>query len=470
MREPAQPSILLDQFRRLCESDDTALALLDSATGVRTTRGMLVDLGASHARYLADYGLVRGQRLAVQLRNSADFVALFLASLELGLTFVPLDRDARPAEVRTVVDRFGVAAHVSLDVNGRITIDPHGDAPTHQADEPIALIKLTSGSTGAPKGVATTERNLAADGRSICESMTIRPGDRNLGAIPMSHSYGFGNLVVPLLAQGTAIITSNDYLPLSILELCNRHHCTVLPGIPMLFDHLAQLPPSDGTFDTVHTFISAGAPLAPAISRRFRERHGRTIHSFYGCSECGGIAYDRAGASVERGVAGTPMSGVRVETLEDSGRIVVASEAVAAGYLNATDEECAKFVDGRFMTDDLGTITDGEVFLTGRVSDLMNIAGKKVNPREIELVILGIDGVRDVRVWGDSAGARGDIVVAAVVADEGLTRDAIRQRCQRHLSAFKVPRIIRFLDEMPVDERGKVKMEALKQVRAEERQ
>src|SRR6185295_6020735 len=89
------------------------------------------------------------------------------------------------------------------------------------------LIKLTSGSTGMPKGIVASEANLLADGANICATMDIRPDDVNLGAIPMSHSYGFSNLVTPLLMQGTAVVISNDYLPQSIVDLCNRHHCTV---------------------------------------------------------------------------------------------------------------------------------------------------------------------------------------------------------------------------------------------------
>src|SRR6266852_3677766 len=172
------------------------------------------------------------------------------------------------------------------------------------------LVKLTSGSTGRPKGIVTSEANLAADCRNICRTMDIHDDDRNLGAIPFSHSYGFSNLVTPLILQGTSIVISNDYLPQSIVELSNRYSCTIVPAIPMVFEHLAAIRPGDGEFATVRTFLSAGAPLPASTSRRFRERFDIPIHTFYGCSECGGITYDREGASVERGSAGTAMNGV----------------------------------------------------------------------------------------------------------------------------------------------------------------
>src|SRR5206468_2006585 len=198
------------------------------------------------------------------------------------------------------------------------------------------LIKLTSGSTGLPKGIVTSDANLIADCTSICASMDIRADDVSFGAIPMSHSYGFSNLVMPLVVQGTAIVISNQYLPQSVIDLCNRYSCSIAPLIPMVFEHLSNLPLDDGMFATARTFLSAGAPLPPATSRRFRERFGASIHSFYGCSECGGITYDREGAAAERGTVGAPMDGVEI-SLRGS-RVIVNSNAVALGYLQENFE------------------------------------------------------------------------------------------------------------------------------------
>jgi long-chain acyl-CoA synthetase len=261
--------------------------------------------------------------------------------------------------------------------------------------------------------------------------------------------------------QGTAVVASNQYLPLSILELCNRYSCTVLPGIPMIFDHLAQTPRNDGIFRTVRTFISAGAPLPANVSRHFRERFGIDIHTFYGCSECGGITYDRDGGAVERGRIGFPMDGVSL-TLQKDGRLLVKSDSVASGYLGGSAEEATRFVRGMFTTDDLAAITEsGEVELVGRIGDLINTAGKKVNPREIERVILQIKGIQQVKVYGEPAGARGEVVAAAVVADPNVSREEIRLYCREHLSTHKVPRIVKLIASIPVDERGKFKRSAL---------
>ena len=373
------------------------------------------------------------QLVAVQLPNSAEFVALILAILKRRAIAVLIDRDASDAEVARIRAHFGE----------RPALPPQ-----------TRVIKLTSGSTGKPKGILTTEENLLADCEQICATMQIHPDDVNFGAIPLSHSYGFSNLVMPLIVQGTPIVISNDYLPQTIIDSCNRYRCTVLPGIPMMFDHLAST--ENGRFSTVRTFISAGAPLPPSTSRRFRERFGAAIHSFYGCSECGGISYDRLGAAAERGSVGSAMNGVTI-SIRDS-RLIVRSNSVALGYWQDSFEPFAR---GEFITDDLAEMRDDEVALIGRASELINAAGKKINPREIEHIILQIDGVRQVKVYGEPAGARGEVVAAAIVASPEVTRDQVRAFCRERLSLHKVPRIVKLIERIPVDERGKIRRSAL---------
>jgi acyl-CoA synthetase (AMP-forming)/AMP-acid ligase II len=404
---------MLDRFSTLLERDPHAVAVIEDDRV--WTRAQLWERACEIASQLAE------EPLALQLPNSAEFVATFLAALKRDLVVIPIDRDAASAEVAMIRNSFQPPF-------------PEG----------TRVIKVTSGSTGKPKGIFTSEANLIADCENICSTMGITPTDINLGAIPFSHSYGFSNLVTPLIVQGTAVVATNAYLPQTLVDLANEHRCTVAPLIPMVFDHLASA--AHGNFETVRTFISAGAPLPASTSRRFRERFGIDIHSFYGCSETGGITYDRIGAAAERGTVGSAMNGVEL-TIENS-RLTVRSQSVAAG--------------DTFVTDDLVAMReDGELALTGRASDLINTAGKKVNPREVEAVILQIEGVREAKVYGEAAGARGEVVAAAIVATPDVTREHVRAYCRARLSAHKVPRIVKLIDAMPVDERGKIKRAAL---------
>jgi acyl-CoA synthetase (AMP-forming)/AMP-acid ligase II len=433
---------MFERFSTLTASEPDAPALIDSVSGGEngnvTTRGGLLARAEELASQFEE--MHEGEVLAVQLPNSVDFVAAFLAALKLRLVFAPIDRDARESEVRRILEHFSIKG--LLDVRGpRIR---HGAAVQYKGN--ARLLKFTSGTAGIPKAIVWTESNILADCDSICRTMNIAPHDINLGAIPFSHSYGFSNLVTPLITQGTTIVISNDYLPLSLIALANRHRCTVAPLIPMVFEHLASTLESDGRFETVKTLISAAAPLSAATSRKFRERFGVDIHSFYGCSEVGGITYDRRGAAAERGTVGTPLEGVSIEIDPATHRLGVRGPTA----------------DGVFVTDDLAEIdANGEIVLTGRIGDLINTAGKKVNPREVEQIILEIEGVHEAKVYGEPAGARGEVVAAAVVAEPGVTRELVREHCRARLSAHKVPRIVKLIERIPIDERGKVKRAAL---------
>jgi acyl-CoA synthetase (AMP-forming)/AMP-acid ligase II len=440
---------MFDRFLALAGSAPDEQAVIDGATGEVTSRAQLASRIDDLAARFGD--LREGDVVAIQLPNSVDFIAAFGAVLKRKLVAILIDRDATASEVGNVLGHF--SAQGLVDRNGIST------RPAARPNLPAGarLIKLTSGSTGMPKGIVATEANLLADCVNICATMDICAEDVNLGAIPMSHSYGFSNLVMPLLVQGTPVVISNDYLPQSVVNLCNRFSCTVAPLIPMVFDHLITA--GDGVFQTVRTFLSAGAPLPPAVSRKFRERFGIPIHTFYGCSECGGITYDREGAAVERGTVGRAMENVTLTSKR--GRLTVRGANVALGYLHDA-MTFQPFDDGVFVTDDLIDVRDnGEIAITGRASELINTAGKKVNPREVEQVLLRIDGVREAKVYGEPAGARGAVVAAAVVADPDITREQIRAFCLAHLSPHKVPRIVKLIESIPVDERGKVKRAAL---------
>src|ERR1700726_1474241 len=320
---------MLQRLVRLAAAAPGAPAVIDGENGSITTRSALLTRVEELSASLRRAGLRPGDLVAIQLPNSVDFVAAFLAITKENLVAVPIDRDAPETEVAAILSHFAVRALVYRSEITQIS----ARSVRERAVLPVnaRLIKLTSGSTGKPKGIVTSEDNLLADCRNICATMRIAPADINFGAIPLSHSYGFSNLVMPLITQGTAIVISNDYLPQTIIDRCNRYGCTVLPAIPMVFEHLASTQRSDGDFDTVRTFISAGAPLPASTSRRFRDRFGSSIHSFYGCSECGGITYDREGGAVERGSVGRAMEGV---TLSRRGpRLVIDGDSVALGYL-----------------------------------------------------------------------------------------------------------------------------------------
>jgi long-chain acyl-CoA synthetase len=226
---------------------------------------------------------------------------------------------------------------------------------------------------------------------------------------------------------------------------------------------MAEPPPRPASLRLV---ISAGAPLSAATSARFRAIFGLPVHVFYGSSECGGICYDREGGAAERGTVGSPVAGVTV-SLEE-GAVIVQSPAVAFGYHPDPD---ARLAGGRFRTGDLAAWRNGELVLQGRTDDLVNVKGKKVNPREVEGVLAGLAGVDEAVALGVPAPGRGGEVLRAVVACRPgrLTVEEVVAWCRARLSAHKVPRSVILVEALPRTARGKLDRCALLAMSADPR-
>jgi acyl-coenzyme A synthetase/AMP-(fatty) acid ligase len=329
-----------------------------------------------------------------------------------------------------------------------------------------AVLRMTSGTTGRPRPVVVTVEQLLADSRNITGTMGIRPQDAMVAAIPLGHAYGFVHVFISLVTQGTRPVILEQPLPALLVEALSGPGPLVMAGTPYLFELILQAA-GRRRFKGLRLALSAGAPLPERLSRAFTDRFGVPIRTFYGATECGGIAYDRSRSGVvPDGCVGTPLDGVRV-TIEPvvgvdggAGRIAVHGEAVADGYL--PPEAKGAIRPGRFLTSDLGRLgEDGALRLEGRLDRMINVGGRKVNPAEVEAVLRSVPGVRDAVVFGIPDRHRGEAVCAGVVAGRPVTRQTLLAACADRLAPFKIPRHLEFLDRLPVTARGKTDRGAL---------
>ena len=377
---------------------------------------------------------------AIQIGNHMDWPSLFLACLRTTRIVLPIDESISQQQADAAVS---IAAKCSK---------------VDWADKPPTLFKLTSGTTSAPRMVRFRSAQLLADCDQICETMEISDSDLNFGVIPISHSYGFSNLLTPLVARGVPMVISRDRTPRAVLDDLARTGATVFPGMPVFsqaFCEMTDIP----KMPKLRLCISAGAPLPLAVARKFREKFGLLIHSFYGASECGGICYDRDPKNDIEGFVGRPMKGIDLELIDpnsESSRLRVRSAAAGDGYFPEADEE--KLGNGTFVPDDL-VEREGDGFkIVGRVSDVINVAGKKVNPVEIEEVLLRFPGVRQATVFGRTAtaGLRNEEVAACIVGNIALKENDVLDFCRKNLSAWQAPKRIFVVDSIPTNERGKI--------------
>jgi long-chain acyl-CoA synthetase len=400
-----------------------------------------------------------GTVIAIQIGNHEDWPSILIACLRRRLVVLPLEQ--------SISDQQRDAALEICQAGGLVSAVPSGNSPAlfrlktadataNWGEHPPSLLKLTSGTTAAPRVIRFRSEQLLADCNQICETMGISDLDLNFGVIPISHSYGFSNLLSPLIARGVPMVLSRDRLPRAVLADLAHTNATAFPGMPVFYQAFCEMEDIP-LLPKLRLCISAGAPLATAVAQQFRQKFGLPIHSFYGASECGGICYDRDGQTEEDGFVGQAMKGVAIEMVDpdaSASRIRVRSAAVGDGYFPESDE--TKLGGGLFVPDDLLNKTANGFRIVGRTSDLINVAGKKVNPAEVEAHLLRFSGVRQAVVFGRASLLRNEEVVACVVASTGVSELELLEFCRRELSGWQVPKRVFIVDAIPVTERGKI--------------
>src|SRR5262249_33325811 len=245
----------------------------------------------------------------------------------------------------------------------------------------IVHLKTTSATTGTPRVVAFTATQLMADADNIVQTMGLRRDWPNLGLISLAHSYGFSNLVLPLLLHGIPLLLLDSPLPERLRQSAKSCSALTLAAVPALWRawHEAGV-----LRQNVRLAISAGAPLPLALEQEIFQRSGLKLHNFYGATECGGIAYDATEVPrTDPACVGTPLRNVTLSIAED-GCLEVRSAAVAQSYWPQPEPNLS---GGCYHTSDLAAIEQGQIFLRGRINDQINVAGRKISPEDIERVL-----------------------------------------------------------------------------------
>ncbi len=423
--------MLYERWRKIATERRDKLALRDAASGRRWTFGELFAAGggapvSDPARF--DLRDAPGRRPALQSADiafpqghSPEFILALLAAWRAGQVVCPLEPGQSAPEI----------------------LPPPA---------PCIHLKSTSATTGVARMAAFTAEQLAADADNIVATMGLRTEWPNLGVISMAHSYGFSNLVLPLLLHGIPLILAPSPLPEAVRRAAEGEPVLTLPAVPAMWRawHDADaIPPS------VRLAISAGAPLPLELEQAVFAARELKIHNFYGSTECGSIAYDASESPRTDGAfVGEPMRNVELSVNPD-GCLAVHSRAVAETYWPMPNDQLGA---GQFQTNDLAELADGKVFLRGRTGDLINVAGRKLSPLVIEQALAGHPDVSACLVFGvpDRDAERHDLIVAAVVAKAAVSGETLRKFLLEQMPAWQVPRDWWFVESLDVNRVGKI--------------
>jgi long-chain acyl-CoA synthetase len=438
------------------------------------------------------HGIGRGDRVMLLLPNSTLFVEAFFALALIGAVSVPVapssgDEEiaycARDSEPKIILAAEGLLERASrLSEGARVVCAslPPGRfgenppwLPATVEPEDDAVWLYSTGSTGKPKRVARSQLGLTLLAQNHARTIGWTKDDRVLFAVPLSHTYGLGNML-GVVASGASMHLVDGFNRWKVIEAIEREGITVFPAVPFMLSILAEshLPPG-ARFPSLRMVLSAGAPLSEGVFRRFSERFGIAPRQLYGSTETGLIAINMAPDIERRALSvGKPALGVEVKILREdggecapgeTGEIVVRSPYMAKGYGNLPDETERAFRGGYYHTGDVGRVDgEGYIYIEGRKKLVINVAGNKVDPVEIENLLLSHPGVAEAVVLGAKDPMGEEVVKAVLVPKAPIDRAAIVDFLKGRVSNYKLPRIVELRDSLPRSPSGKVLREKLK--------
>ncbi len=456
---------------------------------------------ARFANLLAATGVQKGDRVAVQVEKSPEALLLYLACLRRGAVFLPLNTayltaeieyflgDARPAlvvclpsERAAVAALAGSATVMTLGAHGEGSLMEAASAgggsfdtvPT--APDDIAAILYTSGTTGRSKGAMLTHRNLAGGALTLQSHWRLGAADVLLHALPIYHMHGLFVASHCMLLSGGKMLFMPRFDAAEAIRLMAR--ATVFMGVPTLYVRMLAEPSLNSeTTRNMRLFVSGSAPLLAETFNNFQERTGHAVLERYGLTETGMITSNPLEGERIAGSVGLPLPDAEVRIADEEGKVLENNEIgvlevkgpnVFKGYWEMPEKTAAEFRgDGFFITGDLAHRSgNGYVTLVGRVKDLIISGGLNVYPREVEAVIDALDGVDESAVIGLPHPEFGE-AVTAIVKPAGnpaaLSEAAIIAGLKDKLANFKVPKAVRFVDELPRNAMGKVQKNALRE-------
>jgi 2-furoate---CoA ligase len=407
---------------------------------------------------LARLGVASGDRVALVLDNRLETALLYWAAQWLGAVAVPLSWRLAPAEVDYCLDDCGAAVVVRGE--DALPEGPEHPGALDRDDGEISLILYTSGTTGKPKGVPRSHRADRAGGLSQALQHGYRPGDRTLGVMPLYHTMGIHSLVA-MHVVGGCFVPQPRWDAGDALRLIERERVTSLYLAPTLFHDLVEHPDlALRDVSSVRALGYAGAAMTRALVERcaaafepdaFVNHYGSTeIYTF-------SIGPDQP---AKPGCAGRPALNARLR-LGEADEILchLSSDEAFSGYWRRPDADAKAIRDGWYHTGDVGRLDDdGDLWVVGRLDDMIISGGENIHPLEVEDVLARHPAVREVAVIGSPDERLGERVVAVVVANGETTADDLDAHClgSAELARFKRPREYRFVDELPKSPSGKI--------------
>lgn len=483
----------------------------------------LLDAANRLANALVQRGIGAGDRVMVCLPNCPEVFIAYQAIMRAGAIVLPVMYVLHPREIGFIARASEASAVITsplllgniiqavedMEHPPTLMVSGLSDQPESSAslkfedlksimavatsDKPmvapkpddIAVILYTSGTTGQPKGVRLTHRNLYSNAAAAVALAEEEDGDEEpgttLGILPLAHIYGF-TMANTLFLRGSAMVILPKFEVRAVCQAIQDHQIQRFSAVPAMIYALTMDPVCDEyDLSSLGSIGSGSAPCPVTLIEAFRQRFNAEIYEGYGLSEAApAVSAHRRGETIKPGSVGRPLPGVEVRiagpegtplSAGDIGELLVRGENITPGYYRNEEATRAALKDGWLHTGDMARLDeDGYLYIVDRKKDLILRGGFNIYPRDLEDLILQHPGVAEVAVIGVPSDRMGEEVVAVVVRKPDATVDeaGILAFCQEQLAKYKTPRSVVFMDALPRNGVGKILKKSLREEVAEQ--
>jgi len=445
----------------------------------------------------------KGDRVALFLPNIPEFAVCYYAVVSLGAVAVSVNAMLKSEELKYILNDSGsILICTTGELLPNLPVDDcpglkkvlicEGDSqenPTLKEwldkggnegtcldldpDDPAVLL-YTSGTTGFPKGATLSHGNVVSNAWSTVHHAGFTLDDRMILFLPLFHVFGQNFIMnATFMACGTVVL-HRRFDPVQVLESIARDRVTMLFAVPTIYIHLLNMDLSAYDLSSVRYEFSAASTMPREISARWTELFGRPVYEGYGLTECSPFACYNHDFRHKFGSVGTPVENFEIKIFDEQdaevpagtwGEIVIRGPGVMQSYWNKPDETKKALRGGWLHSGDIGTMdNEGYVFIVDRVKDMINVAGLKIWPAEVEQFLYRHPDVKEVAVYGIPHPEKGEVVKAAVVPKEGvaITGNAMTKYCRDNMAVYKVPAVIDIVEDLPKSATGKILKRILK--------
>lgn len=490
---PLPHETLLEAFESRARRWPESVAVFHFETAI--SFGALAEQAWRFATQLAAWGIGQGDRVAVSLQNDPEFLVALYGTWMRGAILVPLSALLKQREIAFHLADSGARAYVCRDeifeeqaqhalagtqveqvlLSSQFASLPAGDPAVHAAAglDDAAYLVYTSGTTGSPKGAISLHRHIAFNAHIFRTWLEATERDVIAGIAPLFHITGLVAQIGLSAVSGAPLILAHRFHAAETLRLIERHRATISVAAITAYIALMKEPMAVDLASWTKC-CTGGAPVPRAIVEQFQRRFGVRIHNTYGLTESnspshltplGAVApVDPVSGALAIGLP-IPNSVAKIVDPEnparemppgEPGEIALEGPMIFAGYWNQPTASAQAFHGGFFLTGDIGIMDrEGWFYVVDRKKDMIVASGFKVWPREVEDVLYQHPAVREAAVVGVPDDYRGETVKAIIAAREPVTAEEIMQFCKERLAAYKYPRIVEFVDEIPKTASGK---------------